>query len=131
MELRKELNLMLRLAEIERKDMPQIKSDDLPIAMNHLKNVGVDIRIESISINNIKPTQEDFIPEKVDSIVKSINSGNSVPPITISADNYIVDGHHRWLAAKKISSEDGKINVVKINLPISSALKAYESVSKE
>lgn len=41
-----------------------------------------------------------------------------------------VDGHHRWLAAKKIGGSDKKINVVVIELPISSALKAYSSFSK-
>lgn len=125
-----EINRMLRLAEIERKDMPQIKSSELPNSMQKLKDSGIDVKVDSKKIYDIKPTQDDYMPEKVNSIVKSITSGVDISPIVIAGDGHIVDGHHRWLAAKKIAP-DKNINVIVINLPISSALKVYEKVSKE
>lgn len=70
-----------------------------------LKKNKVGSSVKTLEPKSLTPTQKNFNQEKVDRI-KASGEGK---PIISSKDNYVVDGHHRWLAAhqqgKKIKSK--------------------------
>ena len=59
----------------------------------------VDIRIPA---DELTPTQGNFNEEKVEFLRKQKNKGK---PIITSNDDYVIDGHHRWLAAAQDHGE--------------------------
>ena len=80
----------------KRHGMPQLKEfdafkADLEASKIVMKPVSAR-RPESLT-----PTQSNFSEEKVKKMVEDDNWHTK--PIIISKDNYVVDGHHRWLAA--------------------------------
>jgi len=112
---------------IDRSDMPQIKGNDIPEALGIFDKYGVPYNRLVAKTDDLKPIQNDYIKNKVDNIAKQIDSGTKMNPIFISTDNYIVDGHHRWLAYKKLSMPF--IYCIKIEYPKMSALKLFDKVS--
>jgi len=61
-----------------------------------LKKNNIGTAKESIEPKKLIPTQKNFNQEKVDRLK---DDGWDSKPIIVSKDNYVVDGHHRWLAA--------------------------------
>ena len=59
----------------------------------------VDIRIPA---EELAPTQGNFNEEKVEFLRKQKKKGK---PIITSNDDYVIDGHHRWLAAAQDGEE--------------------------
>lgn len=112
---------------INRSDMPQIKGDDIPEALRIFDKYGVPYNRLVAKTDDLKPIQNDYIKNKVDNIAKQIDSGTKMNSIFISDDNYIVDGHHRWLAYKKLSMPF--ISCIKVEYPKMSALALFNKVS--
>lgn len=125
-----EAKKMFRLAEIERKYMPQVDTKDLPDAIKRLKESGVGVGVEQVPTSAIQPSQTNYIPEKVNRIIEAIKGGEYIGPVILSKDLRIVDGHHRVIAVKQIT-DGAKMNAIVIDLPIKKALKAYMEVSDE
>ena len=115
--------------EIMRSDMPQIQGKDYPEVLKIFKDYGVPYRLQVMNINDLFPMQQDFIPAKVDNIVKDMNAGKEMKPIFISSDYYIVDGHHRWLANKKLNNPTMK--VIKVGYPKNAALKLFDKLDNK
>jgi hypothetical protein len=116
------------LKEIERKDMPQVKGKDTPELLKTLAANGIAYRRGEVAVDRLKPTQEDGIPSKVDAIASSITQGTTLHPIVVSREGWILDGHHRWLAVKKVAKDNGtagKIEVIQIMLPKWNALQMF------
>lgn len=73
-------------------------------ALEVASNVCVDEwRLVRVSLNDLRPTQQE--PEPPRELVRLMRkSPGKVPPIVVfyaSAGNFeIIDGHHRWMAAK-------------------------------
>ena len=76
---------------VPREQMPQIASKDIK---DFLKQNGVEYNESTVRPDLLKPTQSQFNPEKIATIDEK---GRSMP-ILISNDDYVLDGHHRWLA---------------------------------
>jgi len=112
--------------EISRIDMPQIKGDNIPEALSIFKKYGVPYTLKVIDPNELLPIQSDYIPDKVNNIIKSINNNEKMNPIFISSDNYIVDGHHRWLAFKDLGKLEMK--VIQVKYPKNAALKLFDKL---
>jgi hypothetical protein len=125
------MKLLNLLNEIERSDMPQIKGKDIPDALNILAKNGIAYRKGSVAVGLLKPTQDDANKEKMDSISTDIENGKQLPPIFISKDGSIIDGHHRWLAYKNVYGDGYKMSVVQIMLPKIQCLKLFIAVSEK
>lgn len=86
-----------------RHGMPQLGKFDSFLA--DLNKNKIKSAVHEIVPKSLTPTQKNFNQEKVD---KMKEGGWGDKPIISSKDNYVVDGHHRWLAAhqagKKIKS---------------------------
>jgi uncharacterized protein (DUF1015 family) len=117
------------LREIERKDMPQVKGKDTPELLKTLADNGIAYRRGKVAVDQLKPTQENGIPSKVDAIAFTIERGEPLHPIVISREGWILDGHHRWLAVKKVSGNGAKIEVICIMLPKWNALRMFDKVA--
>lgn len=93
--------------------MPQIKGDQMTKFLKHLQDNDVDYRTKKLPVKDLKATQSEFDLSKVDQMIGQRNDIK----IVVSNDNYIMDGHHRWLADYN-TDKNCKINAIVVDLPI-------------
>jgi len=114
------------IQEIERKDMPQVRGKDIPDILDIFDKNDIEYREGLAKCGDLKPTQEDYKPEKVKSMVDSMKSGDwEASPIFVSKDAFVLDGHHRWLAYKEAYDDNYKIPVISVDLSHEDALKVF------
>ncbi|WP_343734546.1 LPD38 domain-containing protein [Acidovorax sp.] len=101
---------------IPRADMPQIKAEHRGALVNFLKARGIDSRADEVPANDLKPTQAEFSPAKVEK-ARAFQGGDR--SILVSSDGYVVDGHHQWLA-KRANGEP--VKVIRLSAPIREVL---------
>lgn len=73
-------------------NMPQIpvsKNDDFK---KHLEQHNIKTFETMVNPYDLKPTQKEFSSEKISKM-----NVDKVSPIIVSKDNFVLDGHHRWL----------------------------------
>ncbi len=105
---------------IPRADMPQIKAEHRGALVNFLKGKGIEGSSTEVPASNLKPTQAEYAPGKVERWAKD---GESSRSILTSSDGYILDGHHQWVAAL----ESGQpVKVIQFNAPIGELLGATD-----
>jgi len=114
---------------LPRSEMPQVKAIHRGALIQYLRKDGIDYNKELISPSLLKPSQAEFSPEKVQA-AKDYTGGQR--SILISSDNYIVDGHHQYLAQK----DNEKIDVIRFHSPILGLIDKVKSfpsaeISKE
>jgi hypothetical protein len=85
--------------------MPQVKADDIKSDGN-LKTTEKTVRT-----SDLIPTQGQFNWDKVKGIAAT---GKPQGGVVVSSDNYVIDGHHRFLAGHAIN---GQVGVVQVNKP--------------
>lgn len=74
--------------------LPQIKNQSE--FMDHLKAIGIASKKASFDTGVLRATQSDgFDMKKVAALMKSPEP----KPVLVSSDGFILDGHHRWIAA--------------------------------
>ncbi|MEA2022436.1 MAG: hypothetical protein U9N08_08175 [Candidatus Caldatribacteriota bacterium] len=93
----------------------------------------IKITEKKIKVSDLKPIQEQIYFDKVIKKRAKENTQNSVNFIKssffiVSSDNYIIDGHHRFLSGC-LTNPDLKINAVVIDLPINTLLPMVLSYS--
>jgi len=87
----------------------------------------IDVKIANVQVGKLIPIQKQiYVDRALDLVIK-----NSVPDslafighksfFILSADNYIIDGHHRFLAGMLIDSHVS-VNCLQIDLPIKKLL---------
>ena len=114
------------IQEIERKAMPQVRGKDTSDILKIFDECNIQYREGLVECGKLSPTQEDYKPEKVDSMAKSMRDGEwEASPIFISQDGHVLDGHHRWLAYKKVYGDDFKIPAISVDLPHKDALHVF------
>lgn len=122
-QIKEELEIPAIGQTLSRDLMPQIDSAFL----KYLKTKGISYTKEQLNTADLKSTQSEFDDMKI----LSLMSNNDTDPIFVSNDNYVLDGHHRWIADH---NTDGKTEAYVIDLPILELLrvaKEYESMLKE
>lgn len=110
-----------------RDDMPQVDGDDLTSAVDILRSHDISVQVKNIQPGRLKSSQKQVDKNKVRSIIRDIKSGKKMPPIVVSNDWFIVDGHHRKFAYL-VTSPKTPIKVLMVDLPIDAAIKAYSAV---
>lgn len=97
---------------VPREQMPQIKAEHRGAMVNFLNARGVQHEEQSVPAASLKPAQAEFSREKVER-AKGFTGGNRA--ILTSADGYVVDGHHQWMAALE-NGED--VRTIRLDAPI-------------
>jgi hypothetical protein len=90
--------------------MPQCKVEDIKSDPN------LTTTNETVDTNTLIPTQDQFNWGKVSGLV---DSGKPMDGVIVSNDNYVIDGHHRLLAAHNTS---GKVGIVRVDMPMDKLL---------
>ena len=70
--------------------------------------------METVLANTLKAIQGEFSDA---GILKSLGKkmdGKGKKPIIASMDDYIIDGHHRWLAALNTGPEE-EVDIIRVN----------------
>ena len=101
---------------VPRAEMPQIKSEHRGALVNYLAARGIDSAQGEVPAGNLKPTQAEFSPAKVEKAKSFVGGERS---ILVSSDGYVVDGHHQWLAKMAV---DAPVKVIVLNAPIADLL---------
>jgi len=111
---------------IPRSQMPQIKAEHRGAMTQFMNARGVQHTQEEVAANSLKPTQAEFSPAKVK---KAIGFDGGDRSILVSSDNYVLDGHHQWLA--KLDQGE-PIKVIRLDAPINDLIQlAHDFPSSE
>lgn len=106
---------------IPRKLMPQIY-DVKEFAKKIREKFGVDSRRKTMRARNLKPSQNQINRGIVHDVIHSIETRRMKKnPLVVSKDCYVIDGHHRWAAYKKMDPSM-RIPVLMIDAPVNDAL---------
>lgn len=111
---------------IARKDMPQIRSDDMKKFETFLRDQSISITDVKIEASKILPVQSEISKEKTEGMVFAHELGTfdvTKKPVLLSNDNYLMDGHHRWAASDELGlSMNGRM----VDLPSDQLLEMME-----
>lgn len=105
---------------IPRHLMPQIPKEELPNFLRWIHKRGASISRKDLPISKLLPVQKHVNREKVDKF-KAEPSTITQAPILITSQGFVVDGHHRWLAARELGSKT--INCIIFDVPLLKFLK--------
>lgn len=107
---------------IPRADMPQIAAEHRGALVNFLNARGIAHEMGEVDPSELKPTQGEFEPRKVASMVESAGEGRAATgrSILVSGDGFILDGHHQWKAALDTGRP---LRVVRFDAPIQDLLR--------
>lgn len=109
---------------IKRNQMPQIATDDYPEFIDYLRDNGASFTKASVDPNSLKAIQGEFSDAGV---IKALQKSKIKKPIIASNDNYIIDGHHRWVAASNTGVD---VNIYRVNKPVKELLQLVKDFPK-
>jgi hypothetical protein len=110
--------------DLPRGSMPQITQANTMEFIDWLENQGIVVQFLSMPVALLKSAQKEVDSKKVVALQNS--QSISTKPFIISKDNYIFDGHHRWLALLN-RDPHFSVDTYRVNLPLKDLLtKARE-----
>lgn len=112
--------------------------DLAPGFIDHLKSIGIDVKLGEEGASYLRATQNELVGANVAGIQAYLKGGGKIEgsPLLISKDGYIVDGHHRWAAQVGVDlGNDPKVKdlpmkVARANSDILSLLTEAKSYAK-
>jgi hypothetical protein len=115
---------------IPRSEMPQIKEKYRDNYFDFLKKYGVNFSQQRVMPDQLKPSQSNFDPSKINQYIDNpCKTGLFTKRILVSADNYILDGHHHWQAMLK-GFPNRPIPVFKANINFQNLLQLSKKFPK-
>lgn len=112
---------------ISRGNMPQVRSADYDELLAFLKSKKISMTKKTVKANTLKATQRNFNKDKIVGAAAKYSTLKDAKPIIVSKDNYIIDGHHRWLGAHNVG---GDITIYQANVKVDDLLKAVREFPK-
>ena len=110
---------------VARKLMPQVKSEDYEEFIDFLQDNGARFERDTIPARELQAMQSEFSDKGIiKQLEKNIDQGPNTKAVIVSSDNYVLDGHHRWLVAMNTGTD---LNVFRVNMP---AWKLYDLVNQ-
>lgn len=82
---------------VPRAEMPQVKGSDRPALRQFLAEQGINSEEVELPATAMRPTQAEFSPAKAEKWKEARDGADRT--VLVSADGYILDGHHQWVAA--------------------------------
>lgn len=117
----------------DRESMPQIPRKYIPDFIGYLCMRGYDVKPISVSISEIRPTQDLYDLGKVQNKIETFRPEDSIKTFIISKDNYLLDGHHTYQALTHVMPNQ-KVRVIRCNLDIDELIEVadgYGNSTKE
>jgi hypothetical protein len=114
---------------ILRKDMPQIVAKDVPAFVTWLKGEGISTTKKNEPIASLKMTQKQINKEKVIGMINDASEDALSKPIIISKDNFILDGHHRFVALFN-KNRNMKLQTYRVNVNMTELLELAHNFPK-
>lgn len=93
--------------------------------LENLRRHKITYHREKIDPRKLKASQAEFNTEKILGLIHS-NKREFQSGVIVSNDNYVLDGHHRWIANYNIGR---KLDVIKVQLPILELMRLAKSFS--
>lgn len=112
---------------IKRADMPQISRKDYPEFIDYLKDHGATFSKETVNATTLKAIQGEFSDKGVEKQLQKYIDGSAKKPVIASSDNYIIDGHHRWLVAMNIGDA---VDIFRVDKPGKELLQLVKDFPK-
>ena len=112
---------------IKRAEMPQVATKDYPEFIEYLRDNGAKFEKVTMPAKALKATQGEFSDAGVEKQLQKMQDGTPKKPVIASEDNYIIDGHHRWLVAWNTASS---VEVFKVNMDADELLKLVKAFPK-
>ena len=112
---------------LKRAEMPQIHKNDYKEFIDYLQDNGAEFTKQTMPAKQLKATQGEFSDKGVMKQIDKQISGQPRKPIIASQDNYIIDGHHRWLVAWNTRDS---VDVFKVNINAEELLKLVKDFPK-
>ena len=112
---------------LKRVEMPQIHKDDYNEFIDYLKDNGAEFTKQTMPAQQLKATQGEFSDKGVMKQIDKQMRGEPRKPVIASQDNYIIDGHHRWLVAWNTKDS---LDVFKVNINADKLLKLVKDFPK-
>ena len=110
---------------VARKMMPQVKSEDYEEFIDFLQDNGARFEKDTIPARELQAMQSEFSDKGIiKQLEKNIDQGPNTKAVIVSSDNYVLDGHHRWLVAMNTGTD---LKVFRVNMP---AWKLYDLVNQ-
>ena len=109
---------------IKRNQMPQVATKDYPEFLDYLKDNGAHFTKDTVPADSLKAIQGEFSDQGVE---KALRLSKIEKPIIASSDNYIIDGHHRWLAALNTGVD---VNIFRVDIPGQELLQLVKAFPK-
>lgn len=121
---------------IDRADMPQIPKKKRDKFLAELTAEGVEYHDESVDPRTLKQTQKAMNPRQTKVLLDAMRNGTfkeDSHTIVAAKDGHILDGHHRWDAARKFADEGGPatIKITRIDLSIKDLLSRAAEFNAE
>jgi len=112
---------------IKRSEMPQIATKDYNEFIDYLKDNGAEFSKQTMPAQQLKATQGEFSDKGVMKQIRKQLAGEPRKPVIASQDNYIIDGHHRWLVAWNTKDS---VDVFKVNMDADKLLALVKKFPK-
>lgn len=112
---------------MKRVEMPQIHKNDYNEFIDYLKDNGAEFSKQTMPAKQLKATQGEFSDKGVMKQIDKQMRGEPRKPVIASQDNYIIDGHHRWLVAWNTGDS---IDVFKVNIDADKLLELVKKFPK-
>ena len=112
----------LKIAKPDKKDtfglsrsaMPQVAGKHYAELLDYIKDNGANFKMETVPANSLKAIQGEFSDAGIAKSLDKRVQGRGKKPIIASIDDYIIDGHHRWLAALNTDSKE-EVDIIRVN----------------
>lgn len=99
---------------IDRQMMPQIPKVDYDAFVTWARNKGIGVTEGAdVDPNTLMPVQQTYKPLSLEQLLQITDLAR---PIVISADNYIIDGHHRYIVSMYKNLPTIKCTVLDVNV---------------
>jgi len=108
---------------VARDKMPQVHKNHYPELFRYLADHGATMSKGQVPANKLKAVQSEFSDQGVEKMMsKAANAKGTTrkKPLIVSSDNYIIDGHHRWLASYNL---DENVPIIKFSIPVKKLLQ--------
>ena len=112
---------------LKRSEMPQIHKDHYKEFIDYLQDNGAKFAKYTMPAKQLKATQGEFSDKGVVKQALKQLRGEPRKPVIASEDNFIIDGHHRWLLAWNTGDS---VDVFKVNKPADELLKLVKKFPK-